>query len=76
MQLHSRVVVIEREQMYGVGRIADVLANGRLEVEFACEYTEIPYTEEFDPHELELLAVWACGVPISDPWPSEEIAAG
>jgi hypothetical protein len=61
--LGDRVVVLDNPQLYGIGQIHHALSNGRLTVMFEDATTEIPYTEDFDAHELELFAVWSTDIP-------------
>lgn len=59
MKSGDSVVYLSSPLLYGTGEIVQVLANGRLEVTF--DDGAQAFTDSFDPHELELLAVWAKG---------------
>lgn len=57
MKPGSRVVYVKDPQLFGVGVIDHVLANGRIVVMFE-EDDLFTYDEQFDPLELELETVW------------------
>lgn len=57
MKPGDSVVVLKDPLLWGTGEIESVKRNGRIEVYF----DDTRSTEDFEPHELELLSVWVEG---------------